>query len=126
VASGWRWIEQQIGGALGEWTAVVAVAFLAGLGAASLAELARHAWARGRADRESANDARLLGQITAITLLGGMAMYGLAQSLVVDRYLVPWAMLLPILWWVWLPRWLTALWGSLLALACAGWLVKWL
>jgi hypothetical protein len=126
VASAWRLLERKIGGTAGEWAAVVLVALLAALGAASLAELARRAWASGRADRPSSDDARLLGQLTVITLLGGMAMYGLAQSLVVDRYLVPWAMLLPVLWWVWLPRWLAVLWGMLLSLACAAWLTKWL
>ena len=126
VASIWRAIDDAAGPTIGPALAVAVVAILAGLGAASLAALGLRAWSRGSANQPWSGDARLLGRLSALTLAAGMGMYMLAQSFVVDRYLVPWAMLLPILWWTWLPRWVTTLLGAALAVAMVGWTMRWL
>lgn len=130
TASLWRGVESLVGPhvdpLIAGVVATIIVAVLAGLGAASLAELGRHSWARGRADQPWSQDARLLGRVTVLSLLAGMGMYAVAQSLVVDRYLVPWAMLLPILWWKWLPRWAVLGWAVALALGATVWIAKWL
>ncbi len=55
-------------------------------------------------DRSTREAIGLVHRLQLWTLLGGWAMYALTRSVVYDRYLLPWIVLLPIVW-VWsLPR----------------------
>lgn len=99
---------------------------LATLGAASLAALGALSWRSRRADASPETDERLLGRLTFWTLASGIGLYSTTQAFGTDRYILPWAALMPILWWRWLPRWLLALFAmALLAMAAQqvrGWL----
>ena len=57
----------------------------------------------------------LCAKLTVWTLLIGWALYALTSGWVFDRYLLPWGILVSILWVRWLPRWLFYL--GILALA---------
>jgi len=69
---------------------------------------------------------RLLAAMTFWTLVLGIGLYSLTDAFVVDRYLLPWAALLPILWWCRLPKTLLAVQVLGLTLLCAGWTKSWL
>ncbi len=66
----------------------LAIAGLGGLGA-----LAACAWRRAPSDVPAA-----VGRLQFWTLAAGCAMYGLTRSVVYDRYLLQWAVLLPVVW----------------------------
>lgn len=102
---------------------------LAAIGSASLGAIAVLSWRRQRADRGHATEAteeHILGRLTFWTLVSGIALYVTTQSFVLDRYILPWAALVPILWWRWLPRWLVALMAVALAALAAQGVVRWL
>jgi hypothetical protein len=71
----------------------VVVGGLAVLGAAGLGALAACAWSRGPRDVPAA-----AARLQLVTLAAGCAMYGLTRSVVYDRYLLQWAILLPVVW----------------------------
>lgn len=81
------------------------------IGGASLGALAALAWRRRRADEHGARRTvddptvngvsqvgRTLAQLTVLTLTCGIVLYAATRSFVLDRYLLPWGCLLPILW----------------------------
>ncbi len=99
----------------------MAVIGLAGLGA-----LAGAAWSRRRADQPPFGDERGLARFVILTLLAGIGLYALTRSFVLDRYLLPWAAAMPVLWWRLLPRGVTvALIIALAAMTAAG-VARWL
>ena len=115
VASGARLVTAS---AMGQ---TIVIAVLAAVGLASLASLL----AIGL-ERRTWNAEAVVWRLAAWTLLCGWAMYALTQGFVFDRYLLPWAILLPVLWVRGLPRALLALQGAGLALVL-GWLTwSWL
>ncbi len=115
VASGARLVA-----ASAMWQMIV-IAGLATVGLASLASLV----AIGL-ERRTWNAEAIVWRLAAWTLLCGWAMYALTRGFVFDRYLLPWAILLPVLWVRGLPRALLALQGGGLAIVL-GWLTwSWL
>jgi hypothetical protein len=66
---------------------------LAVVGAASLGALAAVAFARPPRDRIG-----VVCRLAMWTLVAGPAMYAVTRAMVFDRYLLPWAVLLPIAW----------------------------
>jgi hypothetical protein len=69
------------------------------LGAASMGAVAAIGFQRPPGDRLG-----VVWQLALWTLVAGAAMYALTRAMVFDRYLLPWAVLLPIAWTVALPR----------------------
>jgi len=69
------------------------------LGAASMGAVAAIGFQRPPGDRLG-----VVWRLALWTLVTGAAMYALTRSMVFDRYLLPWAVLLPIAWTVALPR----------------------
>jgi len=110
------------------WMQTSIIAILAILGGAGLGAL----WInprRLRATRETTaprDVQRMVTSLTFWTLLGGIALYALTDAFVVDRYLLPWAALLPIIWWRRLPRLLLAAQILGLTLLLGGWTRSWL
>lgn len=99
----------------------MAVIGLAGLGA-----LAGTAWSRRRADQPPFGDERGLARFVVLTLLAGIGLYALTRSFVLDRYLLPWAAAMPVLWWRLLPRIVTVLMTIILATLVLAGVVRWL
>ncbi|MHC4992584.1 MAG: hypothetical protein ACYTGC_16560 [Planctomycetota bacterium] len=62
----------------------------------------------GEGDRHEGR-AVILDRLAVITLLLGWSLYGLTRGVVFDRYLLPFVVLLPVLWVRRLPGWLLAL-----------------
>lgn len=85
----------------------IAMTLLATIGLASLGALASLSWRKS--DNESDVGLRrtaLCGRLMVWTLATGWGLYAFTQGWVFDRYLLPWAILLPLLWLKWLPRWM--------------------
>ncbi len=112
VASGARLVA-----ASAMWQMIV-IAVLAAVGLASLASLLAIAL-----ERRTWNAEAVVWRLAAWTLLCGWVMYALTQGFVFDRYLLAWAILLPVLWVRALPRPLLALQAAGLALVL-GWLTR--
>jgi hypothetical protein len=74
---------------------------MAVLGLAGLAGL----WASSR-KFERVSTLWLLVQVQAWTLVAGWGLYAVTRGFVFDRFLLVWAMLLPVIWFRVLPRWL--------------------
>ena len=115
VASGGRLVT-----ASAMWQMIV-IAVLAAVGLASLASLLAIGF-----ERRTWNAEAVVWRLAAWTLVCGWAMYAVTRGFVFDRYLLPWAILLPVLWVRGLPRPLLALQGAGLLLVL-GWLTwNWL
>jgi hypothetical protein len=69
------------------------------LGAASMGAMAAIGFQRPPGDRLG-----VVWRLGLWTLVTGAAMYALTRAMVFDRYLLPWAVLLPIAWTMALPR----------------------
>ncbi|MHC4210704.1 MAG: hypothetical protein ACYSWT_13435 [Planctomycetota bacterium] len=69
------------------------------LGVASMGALAAIGFQYGTGDRLG-----VVWRLALWTLVAGSALYALTRALVFDRYLLPWAVLLPIAWTAALPR----------------------
>ena len=97
------------------------LAGLAALGLGSMGAFGAVLEERGRADMTAS-----VARLTLLTLVSGWAMYGLTRSCVFDRYLLPWAALMPIVWAATLrPRLLVVQLAGLTAIA--AWQVgRWL
>ncbi len=83
---------------------------LAVIGLAGLAALAAIGWDRPPGDPRGA-----VHRLQVWVLLTGGLLYVLTRGAVYDRYLLPWAILLPLLWVISLPRAALALQGVMLA-----------
>jgi hypothetical protein len=102
------------------WQMII-VGGLAAVGLASLASLLAIGLERRTWDAEA-----VVWRLAAWMLVCGWAMYALTRAFVFDRYLLPWAILLPVVWVRALPRALLALQAAGLALIL-GWLTwNWL
>jgi hypothetical protein len=102
------------------WQMII-VGGLAAVGLASLASLLAIGLERRTWDAEA-----VVWRLAAWMLVCGWAMYVLTRAFVFDRYLLPWAILLPVVWVRALPRALLALQAAGLALIL-GWLTwNWL
>jgi hypothetical protein len=75
------------------------IAVLSVLGAASMGAMAAIGFQRPPGDRLG-----VVWRLGLWTLVTGAAMYALTRAMVFDRYLLPWAVLLPIAWTMALPR----------------------
>ncbi len=87
----------------------ILVGVLAGIGAAAMGALGSIAWERTAVDR--------LGVVFRLqfwTLVTGCCLYGMTDAVVYDRYLLSWAVLMPIVWVAALPRTALGLQGALL------------
>ncbi len=90
---------------------------LAVIGAAALGAMASIGWARSTQDRIG-----VVHRLQFWTLVTGCSLYVLTNSVVYDRYLLAWAVLMPIVWVVSLPRRAMVAQGLLL-LVIASWSV---
>jgi len=90
---------------------------LAVTGAAALGALGSIGWARSPRDRLG-----VVHRLQFWTLVTGCGLYVLTDSVVYDRYLLAWAVLMPIVWVASLPRRALGAQGLLL-LAIASWSV---
>ena len=98
---------------------VLLLGILPVVGLGAMAALGVMSWDRPVADR--------LGVVMRLafwTLATGCALYGLTRAVVFDRYLLPWAVLLPIVWVAALPRRALAIQGLLL-LVIFSWFTWW-
>jgi hypothetical protein len=87
-------------------------------GMASLGALATLSW------RDPVADPRgVANRLVFWSLCCGWGLYALTSAFVFDRYLLPWAALLPIVWVLHLPRWLLCM-QALLFIAIDGWLIR--
>ena len=87
------------------WLAVVMLGVLAVVGAAAMGAMASFGWGRGvRGVRGVSDRTDVVVRLQFWTLLTGCGLYGLTSGVVYDRYLVAWAVLMPIVWVVALPR----------------------
>jgi len=102
----------------------MALAALAGLGAASLAGLALMTF-RSRSEMQPGEHPALatVKRLSFWTLACGMPLYIITEGPVYDRYLMVWAMLLPIAWLMSLPRILLVLQATVHA-GMLAWLVQ--
>jgi len=99
----------------------VLLTILATIGMASLGALAGVAWRGAAMDRRA-----LLTRLLFWCLLGGWGMTVLTDSAVYDRYIVPWAALLPIVWLLAVPRGPLILQALLLLAICLRFTWVWL
>jgi hypothetical protein len=107
-----------------EASAILFAAALAGAGAialASMAALVISVWTR----REDHADA-VAGRLAAITVIAGWGLYAFTAGCVFDRYLLPYAVLLPVVWVARLPAWLAVVQliglGGMAAIQIVRWL----
>lgn len=117
----------------GPAAANAAMVAMSTLGFASLGALAAKAWSAPSSSGPDATATPPAPQLATVlrlqtwTLVGGIGMYALTYAYVFDRYLLPWAILLPIAWWRALPvplRWAQGLLlGAMLAYYTRAWLV---
>jgi len=91
------------------WFAAVLVGGLAMTGAAAMGALGSLGWRRGVSDRTG-----VVMRLQFWTLVTGCGLYGMTSGVVYDRYLVSWAVLMPIVWVVSLPRRALGVQGALL------------
>ncbi len=91
------------------WLLAVLLGVLAVTGAAGIGALRSIGWGRGVSDRTG-----VVMRLQFWTLVTGCGLYGLTSGVVYDRYLVSWAVLMPIVWVVSLPRRALGLQGVLL------------
>lgn len=89
---------------------------MAVVGLSSLGALAALCIGRSFHDRTS-----VALRLQVWTLLSGWALYGLTQGFVFDRFMMAWAVLMPIAWAAALPRWLQAVQLVALASMLAWW-----
>jgi len=99
-----------------ETVQAILIAAMSTLGLASLGALAAIGFGTSPSRRDAA-----LPRLAFWTLACGIAMYVLTHGFVFDRYLLPWAVLLPIVWVQQLPRWALAVQSTGLVLI-SGWL----
>ncbi|MGI9014236.1 MAG: hypothetical protein ACR2GY_08300 [Phycisphaerales bacterium] len=104
----------------------IVLAGLASLGLASLGALAALSWPARTNASVSSDMIGLAGRLTVLTLLVGWSLYALTQGWVFDRYLLPWAILVPVLWSRHLPRWLMIVQALLMMLILAQHTSVWL
>jgi hypothetical protein len=101
----------------------VMLSALAAVGGASLGALAALAWREPLTVRTA-----LFARFTAWSLLAGCLLYGLTAGGVFDRYLLPWAVLLPIVWVAYVPRRVLVVQALMLAAVAAYlswvWLIR--
>jgi hypothetical protein len=82
------------------------VPVVAALVAMSFASMAALAWLALMRPRDGTD--AVTGQLAAITLIAGWGLYAFTSGCVFDRYILPYLVLLPVLWVTRLPLWLTA------------------
>mgnify|MGYP006115179239 CR=1 FL=1 len=96
----------------------VFVAVLATIGLGGLGAIFAFTGSNCRSLRGARSDEvwRLVLRVQAFTLAFGWLLYAATRGFVFDRYLLAWAMALPLAWVILLPRWLIGIQAAVLAL----------
>ncbi|MHC4080318.1 MAG: hypothetical protein ACYTFF_08430 [Planctomycetota bacterium] len=102
----------------GQWFVFVV---LSAIGAASLGALTAVAW-----QKPATNQQAVVTRFLALTVLTGWGLYALTHSVVYDRYVVPWAAIVPIVWVATFRKWALVLQALGLAAILCWQVWRWL
>jgi hypothetical protein len=104
------------------------VALLAVIGLGGLGALFAFAGSKQGSPRGDRSDQvwSIVLRVQALTLAFGWLLYAATRGFVFDRYLLAWAMALPLAWVILLPRWLIGIQTAVLALAAMYHVYIWL